>query len=142
MTLDDRDAAWQAVNALFLAVDRKDWAAARRMMAKTVRFDFGGGAEDRTPEQITDAWTQGLAKMEHVHHQLGNQVVSVRGNRATVFCYGVAYHYRKREDGRNTRTFVGSYDVELARDATEKTWTVDAFKFTLKFIDGNQQLDE
>jgi hypothetical protein len=65
----------------------------------------------------------------------------VNGDRAIAFCYGIALHYRKTKSGKNTRTFVGSYDFTLHREAGE-LWRIDAFKFNLKFIDGNVALEK
>jgi hypothetical protein len=78
-----------------------------------------------------------------VHHQAGNFVVSIRGDRASAFCYGIAYHYLARKDGRNTRVFVGSYDYELVRGAGDAPhrWLIDSMRFALKFVDGNPSLE-
>ena len=67
----------------------------------------------------------------------------VSGARATAFCYGIAYHYRARKDGRNTRVFIGSYDYELAQveASAGSAWLITAMRFTLKFMDGNPALE-
>jgi len=39
----------------------------------------------------------------------------------------------------NTRTFVGSYDFELLKDAGR--WRIAKFKFNLKYLDGNPDLE-
>lgn len=57
-----------------------------------------------------------------------------------VFCYGVAWHYLQNKTDRNTRTFVGSYDFHLVNQDGE--WKIDRFKFNLKFIDGNPDLEK
>jgi hypothetical protein len=67
--------------------------------------------------------------------------VRVYGSRAAAFCYGVAWHYRPHPSGRNTRTFVGSYDFELERDEGGR-WRITSFRFNLKFIDGNAELEK
>jgi hypothetical protein len=61
------------------------------------------------------------------------------GNEAELFCYGIALHYLPNPTNRNTRTFVGSYDFHLLR--THGAWKIDRFKFNLKFIDGNKDLE-
>jgi hypothetical protein len=100
----------------------------------------GGPAATVRASDIAAGWRAGLAAIEHVHHQAGNFVVEVNGHRAAAFCYGIAYHYRARRDGRNTRVFVGSYDFELTREAGE-AWRIAAMTFRLKFIDGNAHLE-
>ena len=62
------------------------------------------------------------------------------GNRATAFCYGVAFHHREGiSHPSKTRTFVGSYDVHLIRD--DGKWRIDLFRFNLEFIEGNRELE-
>jgi hypothetical protein len=127
-----------------VATDRKDWAAVRAVLAPTVRFDMssagGGPASDLTGEQIAAGWEQGLAPIERVHHQAGNYRVRVDGDRAEAVCYAVAWHHRTVPSGRNTRTFVGSYDYELRRDGGR--WRITAFRYSLKLIDGNRELEK
>jgi len=130
---------------LFVATDSRDWAGVRACLTDVVRFDMtslaGGEPVDLPAEQIVAAWTTGLAPIEHLHHQAGNFRVTVRGGEADAFCYGIAVHYRRTASGRNTRTFVGSYDFTLV-NGRDHTWRISAFRFNLKFIEGNQQLEQ
>ncbi|HUQ82566.1 MAG TPA: nuclear transport factor 2 family protein [Gemmatimonadaceae bacterium] len=142
----DRERVIDRITELFLATDRKDWPAVEACFAPDVQFDMSsvgaGPAARKSPREIADDWREGLEALEHVHHQAGNFVVQASGERATAFCYGIAYHYRARKDGRNTRVFVGSYDYELARDdATQRSWHITAMRFTLKFMDGNAAIE-
>jgi len=140
----DRENIVNVVNDLFVAVDSQDWKTAISCFAESVRFDMtsAGALAPATmaPDQITDGWRIGLAKIQSIHHQSGNFRVQVTGDEAECFCYGIAYHYRPVRSGRNTRVFVGSYDFRLAR-MTDR-WRITYFKFNLKFLDGNQALDE
>jgi hypothetical protein len=105
---------------------------------------LGAGQPGRVPaREIVAGWSTGLAAIEHVHHQAGNFVVRVTGDRAEAFCYGIAYHYRRRRDGRNTRVFVGSYDFRLDRSGAPNgaDWRILAMRFSLRFIDGNAELE-
>jgi hypothetical protein len=134
------------VTALFLATDRKDWPAVEACFAPAVHFDMSsvGGVPAATARagDIAAGWRTGLAAVEQVHHQAGNFVVRVAGDRAEAFCYGIAYHFRARRDGRNTRVFVGSYDFTLARDdGAAPPWRITAMRFALKFLDGNPALE-
>lgn len=132
-----------AIDTLFIATDHKDWEAVRAVLAPRVRFDMssagGGPPAERTGEEIAAGWEQGLAPLQAVHHQAGNYRVRVDGERASASCYGIAYHYRPTRSGRNTRVFVGSYDFELERGAGR--WRITSFRFDLKFIDGNPELE-
>jgi hypothetical protein len=129
---------------LFVSTDARDWAGVRACFTDRVFFDMtslAGGAPATLPaEQIVAGWTQGLAPIEFVHHQAGNFQITVRGDEADASCYGIALHYRRTASGRNTRTFVGSYDFTLVNPAGD-AWRISAFRFTLKFIDGNPDLE-
>ena len=59
--------------------------------------------------------------------------------RPTASCHGIAFHYKKTYSGRNVRTFVGSYDFALRRAAGR--WVITSFRFNLKFLDGNVELE-
>jgi hypothetical protein len=150
--MDDRLAALVAkdeiadvINTLFIATDARDWDAVAGCFAPAVVFDMsslgGGPATTLPPDAIVSGWKTGLAPIRAVHHQAGNHRVAVTGKSATAFCYGIAYHYRPNPSGRNTRTFVGSYDFELGRDATGH-WRIALFRFNLKFVEGNLDLEK
>jgi hypothetical protein len=132
------------INRLFISTDLRDWQAVRGCFAASVLFDMssaGGGPPARlTAQEITDGWDGGLRALKSIHHQAGNYQVTVAGKEATAFCYGIAYHHRPVRSGRNTRTFVGSYDFGLI--LTADGWKLNAFRFNLKFIDGNLELHQ
>lgn len=134
----------EVLTELFVATDQRDWAAVRRCFADQVLFDMStagaGPATRRTPAEIADGWSEGLKKIEALHHQAGNFRVTVYEDRATASCYGIAYHFRRARSGHNTRTFVGSYAFVLDRGGP-LGWRIATFRFDLKFIDGNADLD-
>jgi hypothetical protein len=147
-TLDEligKDAIAAVITRLFVATDARDWASVRECFDDSVRFDMtslaGGEQATLSPEQIADAWRVGLAPIEAVHHQAGNLSVALAGERASASCYGIAYHYRRTGSGHNTRVFVGSYDFELLA-VPRASWRISAFRFNLKFIDGNRELEK
>ena len=139
-----REELIETVDRLFIATDDKDWKTVADCFTPTVRFDMssaGGGPErERPAEDIAADWQRGLEPIQALHHQAGNYRVSVDGERARVFCYGIAYHYLPKPSGRNTRVFVGSYDLQLTRAAGR--WKISAFRYHLKFIDGNAELEK
>lgn len=57
----------------------------------------------------------------------------------TAICYGVARHYLRNPANLNTRTFVGSRDFGLVQEGA--VWRIDRFKFNVKFIEGNPNLE-
>lgn len=132
------------VTELFVATDQRDWAAVKRCFADRVLFDMSslgaGPATRRTPDEIAGGWAEGLKPIEALHHQAGNFRVAVHEARATASCYGIAFHFRRTGSGRNTRTFVGSYAF-LFEQGGPHGWRITSFRFDLKFIDGNPQLE-
>jgi hypothetical protein len=133
----------QVVNQLFISTDNRDWDTVKQLFAPKVLFDVtsmvGGEPVPMTPADIVAAWDKGLKPLKAIHHQTGNYVVSVNRNEADVFCYGTASHYLPNETNRNTRVFVGSYNFHLTKNGDY--WQIDKFKFNLKYIDGNPNLE-
>jgi len=142
--LVEKDRISGVLNTLFAATDARDWPAVQDCFADSVLFDMtslaGGEPARVSPAQIVEGWEAGLRPIEQVHHQVGNLAIDVTGDEANARCYGIAYHYRKTYAGANTRAFVGSYDFHLVRD--EESWRIDLFRFRLKFVDGNADLEK
>lgn len=134
-----------AVTALFIATDEKDWAAVRACFTEQVLFDMSsltGSPPTILPaDTIVAGWQQGLEPIQAIHHQAGNFRVRAVADEADAFCYGIAYHYRPNVSGKNTRTFVGTYDVHLIREAGGR-WLIDRFRFNVKFAEGNLELEK
>ena len=131
------------MDSLFISTDNRDWRAVKDIFADKVHFDMtslaGGDPVTLTSQEIVDAWDKGLKALKAVHHQIGNYRIMIENNEAQVFCYGIAFHYLPNKTKRNTRTFVGSYDFHLVKN--EGQWKIDRFKFNLKFIEGNLDLE-
>lgn len=141
--LTAKDAVISTVNRLFVYTDECDWEGVKECFAPEVVFDMtsvvGGEPVTLTPDDIVVSWDEGLNHLEAIHHQAGNYLIDVSGDEATAFCYGIASHYLPNDTGQNTRTFVGSYDFHLVKDGTN--WRIDQFRFNLKYIDGNLNLE-
>jgi len=142
-TLIEKDRVVEIVTRLFINTDNRDWPAVKDLFAPRVLFDMtslaGGQPASLKPQEIVDGWDQGLKALKAIHHQAGNHIAKVADNEATVFCYAVAWHYLPNKTERNMRTFVGSYDIHLVKQ--DEDWKIDRFKFNLKFIDGNPDLE-
>lgn len=141
--LNDRNEVIAAAIRLFACTDTRDWSCVQDVFAPEVLFDMTSlgapQAEKKTPKQIAAMWDEGLKALTAIHHQAGNFQATVKGNEADVSCYGIAYHYLPNPTNQNTRTFVGSYTFHLVRG--ESGWKIDRFRFTVKFIDGNKDLE-
>ncbi|MHB8482250.1 MAG: nuclear transport factor 2 family protein [Nitrospiria bacterium] len=133
----------ETINQLFIGTDNRDWTLVKSCFAPKVLFDMSslraGDPKQITPDEIVAAWDTGLKPLKAIHHQAGNYIVHVSGMKADAFCYGIASHYLPNKTNVNTRTFVGSYDFELLKDTGR--WRIAKFKFNLKYIDGNPNLE-
>ncbi len=142
-TAVEKELIIEAVTRLFIYTDNRDWQKVKALFAPRVLFDMtsltGGEPSTLTPQDIVNGWDGGLKDLKAIHHQAGNFLVDISGDAADVFCYAAAWHYLPNSTGRNTRTFVGSYDIHLMKLAGE--WKIDRFKFNLKFIEGNVELE-
>jgi hypothetical protein len=143
-TLDDRLDVIEAVNRLFIATDNRDWGAVKHCFNAPVTIDMSsvgaGPARQMQPAEIAAIWQDGLEPLDGIHHQSGNFLATVEGNRATVFCYGIAIHYKQNAVGGNTRTFVGSYDFQLSVESGR--WLITEMRFNLKWLEGNPDLEK
>jgi hypothetical protein len=143
LLLLEKDRIIDTINQLFIATDNRDWAAVRGCLADNVLLDMtsvaGGRPSHITAEQVAAGWAEQLRPIQVSHHQVGNYRLDVQGEQATAFCYGIASHFRSTRSGRNTRVIVGSYDFHLLR--VEERWLIDSFRFNLKYLDGNTELE-
>ena len=139
----EKDQVKQVVNRLFISTDNRDWATVSQLFAPKVLFDMtsmgGGEPVTLTPQEIVASWEKGLKPLKAIHHQAGNYIVHTNQYEAEVFCYGIASHYLPNKTNQNTRIFVGSYDFHLIKNGDN--WQIDKFKFNLKYIDGNPNLE-
>jgi hypothetical protein len=142
--LEDRQVVADLVTRLFVSGDERRWDEMRGYFAPKVLLDMSsvnGVKPSRTsPKKIAEQWEAGVDGLAAAHHQLGNVLVSVEGDEASVFCYATATHYFPNPSGGNTHVLVGTYDFHLAR--TGGDWLIDAFRFNLKYEDGNLILSE
>lgn len=143
-TFTETQSVSRTIYDLFIGTDEGDWSKVASCFATKVLFDMSSltGEEPQTIDstQIVRAWESGLQHLEAVHHQVGNLRVDLGDGEATASCYGIAYHYLPNPTGQNTRVFVGSYDFHLSKP--DDRWEIDRFRFNLKFIDGNPDLEE
>jgi hypothetical protein len=141
--LVEKDAIIDTITRLFIATDQRDWATVRACFAPRVFFDMssmtGNDPAETDAEEIVEGWNRGLRHLRAIHHQAGNFRVTLDGDRADAFCYGIASHYLPNASGEHTRLFVGSYDIHLEKDGA--AWLIHRFRFNLKYMDGNLELE-
>ena len=131
----------ETIAQLFIATDNKEWSKVEEIFAEQIELDYssmnGNPAMVFSPKQVTDSWKTILPGFTHTHHQLGNFITKISGNRADVFCYGISTHYLEDKEG-NVWTVVGSYNFELSE--VNEAWKVTKMRFNFKYQDGNTGL--
>ena len=134
----------EVVTQLFVATDQGAWNDVKATFNSKVLLDYssmtGNPSTELTPDQIITAWQGILPGFDATHHQLGNFLTKLDGDKANVFCYGTATHYLVDDNG-NLWTVVGSYDFELVKDAKEN-WKISVMRFNFKYQDGNLELPQ
>jgi len=139
-----REEITDLITKLFVSTDEKRWDDVSSCFAKKVLYDSssstGRKATRTTPKRIVEQWDAGLEGLKASHHQIGNLLVNVEGDEAGAFCYGTATHFFPNPSGKNVHTFVGTYDFHLSREGG--IWAIDAFRFNLKYQDGNLTLSD
>ncbi|MEM9075908.1 MAG: nuclear transport factor 2 family protein [Bacteroidota bacterium] len=132
------------VVGLFVATDERDWDTVLESFNPKVLLDYssmtGNPATELNPEAIVTAWKGILPGFESTHHQIGNILELIDGDKATVLCYGTATHYLTDESG-NIWTVVGAYHFGVVQDSDEN-WKISKMKFNFKYQDGNTTLPE
>ena len=139
----EREQIVQTCNRLYYHTDHRDWSSLLDLVFdEEVHFDMTslGAAEAVMMEakKICDMWEEGFAGLDAIHHQGGNYIVTLEGEKAHVKAYAIATHFREAATAGKTRTFVGSYDLGLQKK--ENGWRINAFKYNLKYMDGNIDL--
>ena len=143
--LSKREAIIEVINRLFIFTDKQEWEKLlTEVFADEVLFDMssagGPSATKLRPRAICDMWKDGFKGIDAIHHQAGNYLVSISEDvNAEVTCYAVATHYKKIATKGNVREFVGSYDLGLV--FTDQGWRINAFRYNLKYVNGNVTLE-
>lgn len=142
--LAERQRVEDAVVRMFVATDERDWETLKACFTDPFTLDMtsmvGGSPAAMTPAEVAAAWAEGFRSLDAVHHQVGNFRTSLRGDSATVRCYGIALHHRGGIAApEKTRRFVGTYELDVVRAGGG--WRITRLRFLLKFIDGNLDLE-
>ena len=138
-----RDKIIEVVNKLFIYTDSRQWDELQNeVFTEEVFLDMtslGGKAEALSVETICEMWDDGFRDLDAVNHLAGNYLVKIQDKSASVFAYATATHYKESATKGKTREFVGTYDLQMID--TEEGWRIDRFKYNLKYMNGNLNLD-
>jgi hypothetical protein len=140
----DKMAITELVNKLFMYCDDRKWNdLCHEVLMPELWFDMSsagaGEAGTISSLELCQLWEKGFEGINAIHHQAGHYLISIDGDEADIFAYAVASHYKESAKNGKTRTFVGSYNLEAVR--TNAGWRLDLFRYNLKYIDGNVNLD-
>ena len=128
---DDRSDIIQLVDAIFDAVDAKDWDAAEELFGSPVLVDFtsldGGTPATITGAQLVDGWRRGLHPRKKSFHLVGHYRVAVDGDTATARVKGYAYNVLDDELGGGMWEVWGAYEIPLRRGPAG--WRADGLSF-------------
>lgn len=134
----------ELANKLYMYCDAQHWPQMlAEVFTEKIHFDMtsAGGVEPQVLEAraVCEMWREGFKGLDAVQHQAGHYLITVYGDKADIYAYAVAFHYKRSAKNGNSRSFVGSYDLKAIRTTTG--WRLNQFKYNLKFIDGNASLD-
>lgn len=139
--MTEREQLIELSNKLFIYTDYKEWQKLKEdvFVDDKVYIDMtstgAGTAADMTPDMICSMWNVGFEGLDAVHHQSGNFLVTVTNEKAEVYCYAIATHYKANATAGKTREFVGSYNIGCIK--TTMGWRINSFKYNLKYVNGN-----
>jgi len=132
----DRTRVIETVDRLFVLTDQRDWEGLTQLFGERVAYDMtslaGGEPAELPADAIVASWREALTPVAAVHHQSGNHLVTIDGDRAEVFCYATATHHQPGQEKRLT-TYVGSYDFTL--DRAGSGWLIVGFRFNKKYVE-------
>jgi hypothetical protein len=143
-TAFDKIELQELANKLFMYTDAQDWnKVLQEVFTENVWFDMqsagGGEPKQMAAAEICEMWHNGFAGLDAVHHQAGHYLIEVNKDKATIFGYAMATHFKAQAQRGKTRMVVGSYDLKAVR--TGRGWRLNQFKYNLKYIDGNPTLE-
>lgn len=139
----EREQIVEIVNKLFVYTDNQEWTKLQdEVFTSNIELDMiSMGAEKSeivSSREICYRWEKAFEELDAIHHQAGNYIVKVDGDRADVYAYAIASHFKAGAKKGKTREFVGSYDFHLTK--TLGGWRIDKFKYNLQYSTGNMAL--
>ena len=134
-TFSTRDEIIEIANRLFIYTDAQEWEKlSTEVFTELVTFDMssvtGAPAKQMLASEICAMWKEGFKGIDAIHHQAGNYLVTVKDERADVFCYATATHYIK--ENSHLKVFVGSYKLDLIR--RKSGWRINGFRYNVKYM--------
>jgi SnoaL-like domain len=137
----DRASIIDAINAVGMWADRKDFVKLRSLFADTVAMDYtslaGGSPVTVKADDLMKGWEAGL-KPFRTQHMIASHLVTINGNTAESLSNVHAIHYVPNELGISNWQVYGYYEHKFVR--TSAGWKVTALKINKTMADGNAAL--
>ena len=133
----------QLINHFGMAIDLRDWESFQDLFAETVEFDYssiGEVAATLHPADIVNTARSDLGGFQTTQHVITNHLIQVQDNNATCQAHVRAMHFLPNHSGESTLEMGGYYTAKLVR--IEDNWKIKAWKFTILWSRGNEQLFE
>ena len=139
-----REEIVEIVNKLYGYTDSMNWIGLQdEVFSDEVAFDISslnGPNQQFSSKEICDMWKEGFKGLDSVNHLGGNYLVRFDNEKsASVFAYATATHYKESATKGKTREFVGTYDLQFRKN--DLGWRISSFKYTLKYLSGNVDLE-
>ena len=136
----DRLAVAETVTGLLHAVDRRDWAAIRRVLADSVDVDytslFGGKPDSPAAEALIGTWRDLLPGFDSTQHLTGPIRARVEGATARATCAVTATH----AFGEARWVVGGHYEMVLVQEGAD--WRITGITLRTAFVDGDRSLPD
>ena len=143
-TIADTIELTELANKLFMYCDGRQWQQLLdEVFTPVIWLDMTSAGGDKPgnmeAKAVCEMWKAGFVGIDAVHHQAGHYIITVNSDKADIYAYAVATHYKKAATNCNSRAFVGSYDLKAERTVAD--WRLSQFKYNLKYIDGNASME-
>jgi hypothetical protein len=141
-TTDDRTGVIETTIQMAWLADRRQWSRLVDVFATEVDVDYsgltGGAAVRVARHDLVNGWKAALGGLTATQHLLGNQLVDMSGDNATVTAAFQATHVLANATGGPIWTLGGHYRFELVRAADG--WRIAVLVMTPDWATGNQHI--
>jgi 3-phenylpropionate/cinnamic acid dioxygenase small subunit len=131
----DREAVVDTCVRYATALDRRDWSLLRTCFLPDATGDYAGIGALSGYDEIERVCRRALEPLAASQHLLGNFVVALDGNQATVTCYLHAQHVRPGTPGGDTYVVAGTYTDRHVR--TPDGWRIAHRRLEVTWTQGN-----